>query len=362
MKLLAYIFVVLMFATGSLLVQAEPPQTIQTSPRLAALVERDGNQLRLVLTNASETGTFQGMASVSFDVSTEAAIRLPITLAPQETRRLSLPGPATSGSQYNLAVYNQAGTLVFYKIAPLESASGGKSETIAEKMAPSATTGIRVTARVPHKLSNREAELPSPEDMELSLLTVIIESPNPIKNASFTLNCSNFERRQPVTVQRQTELEFKLPVELSERRFNYTLSAEDGNLLARGKIDLDLLAGPDVVSVSELTFDRSVYTPGEAARTVIELQGEAPRGYRLDVTVREGETILFKDTRQGINNAGRSRQEFLFDLPREVKGPIILGFQVFGGQTGLLFDSGTREIVLHEAPPAKTGEGKHLAP
>ena len=77
---------------------------------------------------------------------------------------------------------------------------------------------------------------------------------------------------------------------------------------------------------------------------------------------REGETNLFKDARKGITLAGKSRQEFLFDLPREVKGPLTFTFQVFGGQTGLLFDSGTRQIILNEAPPAKTGDGKRLAP
>lgn len=366
MKLYALVIVLLTLVAGSPpTAGAQSARAVQTSPRLAASVERTGSQLRLVVTNSSETRSFQGVASVSPDASSTAALRLPVTLAPGETRRLLIPGGAPSNNQYALAIYDQAGALVLYKIAPVtQSESGIVTEPTAQL---SANSGIKVNVRLPRGSLNTEAELPLPDEAEASVLTFSIESATPFKDARFTLSGGDFKQSKPVALQGRAELEFKLPVALSERRFNYALTAQNGGLLARGEVDLDKLAAPDAVTVSELTFDRPVYAPGESARAIIELQselpGEAPRGYRLEVTVQEGGgASLFKDGRKGINIAGKSRQEFLFDLPREVKGPITLAYQVFGGQTGLLFDSGVREIVLNEAPPAKTGEGKRLAP
>lgn len=365
--------IVLTLVAGRPLARAQSPRPVQTSPgpqkapNLIATVERAGDQVRLVLTNSGETSAFQGTASISVDGSADAVARLSFTLAPQETRSLLLPGNAPLGNQYVLSIHDQAGRLVLYKSAPLALADRGVIETVAGRMAPlNASNDIRVNARLPRHLSNSEAEIPMPEEADLSLLIVVIDSPTPIRGASFTLSGGDFERRQPVAVQGHTEIEFKLPVELSERKFNYTLTAGDGSSLAKGKIDLDQLSAPDLVSISELTFDRPVYAPGEAARVVIELQGElqgeTPRGYRLEVIAKEGETNLFKDARKGVTLAGKSRQEFLFDLPREVKGPLTFTFRVFGGQTGLLFDSGTRQIILNEAPPAKTGDSKRLVP
>jgi hypothetical protein len=365
MKPFALVFVVLTLVAGSPPAGAQSARAAHTSPRLVASLERTDNQLRLVVTNSSETLSFQGTASVSPDASSTAAVRLPFTLAPGETGRLLIPDAVPSNNQYALAVYDQAGALVLYKIAPVTK---GESETVTERTAQlSSNSGIKVVARLPRSSVNREAEIQSPDEIEASVLTFSIESATPFKDTSFTISGGDFKQSKPVTLQGRAELEFKLPVASSERRFNYVLTAQNGGLLARGEVDLDKLAAPDAVTISELTFDRPVYAPGEAARAIIELQselqGDAPHGYRLEVTVQEGGgTNLFKDVRKGINVAGRSRQEFLFELPREVKGPITLAYQVFGGQTGLLFDSGVREIVLNEAPPAKTGEGKRLSP
>jgi len=122
------------------------------------------------------------------------------------------------------------------------------------------------------------------------------------------------------------------------------------------------LASSDSVSVSALTFDRPAYEPGESARAVIELLSDATRGYRLELTVKDGGKFLLKDERRGSTVAGKSRQEFSLEIPREAHGPIVLAYRVFGGQTGAMFDSGSREIAIKEAQEDKTGGSKRLSP
>jgi len=112
-----------------------------------------------------------------------------------------------------------------------------------------------------------------------------------------------------------------------------------------------------------LTFDRPAYTRGESARVVIELQGDAPRGYRMNLTVKDGGgNLLVKDERRGSSNQGKSRQEFSIEIPRSAPGPIIVEYQVFGGQTGALFDSGSREIVIEAQNDKSAGSPKRISP
>jgi hypothetical protein len=84
------------------------------------------------------------------------------------------------------------------------------------------------------------------------------------------------------------------------------------------------------------------------ARLVIELQGESPRGYRLEVAAKEGTNIFFEDERKGVARDGRSQQEFTFELPREANATIVFEYKVFGRQTGEVFDSGSYVIYLSE--------------
>lgn len=339
------------------------------SPEIVGEVERAGARIQLVLTNPSEARAFQGVAKVSVGLSADAAVQITITLGPNETRRFPLPTsktPGTSGGEYSLSVYNQTGELVLYKIASIKTTAGSERET-ASKQAPESkksSEGVRVNARLTRNLASRDAELPTPDQVEPSLLTFEIESDTPVKDASFTLSAKDFQRRQPITIEGRAVLEFKLPETLSERKLGYTLTTGVGRSLASGEVDLDQLTASDAVSVGALTFDRPAYTRGESARVVIELQGDASRGYRMNLTVKDGEgNLLVKDERRGSNNQGKSRQEFSIDIPREAKGPIIVAYQVFGGQTGALFDSGSREIVLNEPQNDKSASSpKRLSP
>src|SRR5262249_35711873 len=102
------------------------------SPAIEGAVERTGAQIQLVLTNPSDTRVFQGVANVSVGLSKDAAPRLTITLAPNETRRFPLTASTTSGQsgdQYSLTVYDQSGALVLSKIAPIKTTGGSERET-----------------------------------------------------------------------------------------------------------------------------------------------------------------------------------------------------------------------------------------
>ena len=340
----------------------------KSSPEIIGEVERTGAQIQLVLTNQSDKSAFQGAAKVSVGLSAASDIRLTITLAPKETRRFPLPSPDTSGAsgdEYSLAVYNQTEALVLFKIAPIKT-TGGSERRIAPGPAPApkkSSGEVRVDARLTRGLENRDAELPAPEQVEPFILTFEIESDTPVKDAGFTISAKDFKRRQSITIQGHAALEFKLPDKLSERKLSYTLTSANGQKLAGGEVDLDELTASDAVSVGALTFDSPAYAPGELARAVIELQGDTTRSYRLEVTVKDGGgNTLLKDARRGSNNAGKSRQEFSLDIPREVKAPIIVEYKVFGGQTGALFDSGSREIAIKEAREDKTGGAKRPSP
>jgi len=375
MKSLTYAIILLTLTTVTPCVRAQSKSVVgadKRSPGIMGEVEREGAKIQLVLTNPSDTRIFQGSAKVSVGLSADATIQLTITLAPNETRRFPITATTTSGQsgdQYSLTIYNQTGALVLSKIAPIKTTGGTARETAPKQTsAPKKDSKeVNVNARLTRGLASRDAELPTPEEVEPFLLTFDIESPISIKNASFALNAKDFQQRRPVTIQDQAgglvTLEFKLPDTLGERKLNYTLTSEAGQPLARGEVDLDQVTAADAVSVGALTFDRSAYAPGESARAIIELQGDTTRSYRLELTVKDGGgNILIKDHRRGSNSEGKSRQEFLLEIPSEVKGPIIVAYQVFGVQNGALFDSGTREIVLNEAQEKKTDGSKRLSP
>jgi hypothetical protein len=338
------------------------------SPEITGEVERAGAQVQLVLTNMSDARAFQGAAKISVGLSADAPIELAVNLGPNETRSFPLPASqisGASGAEYSLVVYNQARSPVLYKIAKIKT-SAGNERAPAPKLspAPRKTSGeLTVTPKLTRGLASRDAEIPTPDQVEPYILTFEIESGTPIKDAGFSLSARDFQRRQSITIDGRADIEFKLPESLSERKLSYTLASSAGRTLASGEIDLDQLSAADAVSVGALTFDQPSYAPGESARATVEILGDAKRGYRMEFTVKDGAgNFLLKDERRGSNDAGKSKQEFTIEIPREPLGPIMVDYRVFGGQTGVMFDSGSREIIIKEAQEAKAGAAKRLSP
>jgi hypothetical protein len=365
MKSLTYAIILLTFTAVTPFVQAQPTGTTagttagKRSPEIVGEVERAGAQIQVVLTNPSDTRAFQGAAKISVGFSEDTAVQLTVTLGPNETRSfpLSISIPSEkSRVEYSLSVYNQTGTLVLFKIAPFNITAASPRET-APVQAPASVKSpaeIRVNAKLTRGAANKDAEIATPDQDEPPLLTFEIESDTPVKDAVFTLNAKDFQRREQVSVDGRAALEFRLPETLSERKLRYTITSATGQTLASGEVDLDQLAASDSVSLNSLTFDHPAYAPGESARAVVELIGDGQRGYRLEFTVKDGGgNFLLKDERRGSNNAGKSRQEFVIEIPREAQGPIVIDYRVFGGQTGAIFDSGSREIALKQAEENK---------
>src|SRR5215475_13505332 len=140
---------------------------VKRSQEIVGEVERAGAQIQVNLTNRSDKRVFQGVAKVSVGLSADAAIEVPIKLDPNETRRFPLPtsnASDKSGAEYSLAVYNQAGVLVMFKIAPFKTIAGSEREP-APGQALSAlgksSEELRVTAQLTRGMGNRDAEIPA---------------------------------------------------------------------------------------------------------------------------------------------------------------------------------------------------------
>jgi hypothetical protein len=316
------------------------------SHSLTAGIEGGGEKLHLHLTNSDNVHEFRGSAKISFGSHppTNEPISLELRLAPRESRLFLLDSSAPTGEQYTLTIYNHAGALVLIQFDHINQASDALSRSRASEDA----NGLTIRAQLSRISPNSEAEIKVPDEPIPCILTFELAAKIPIVNANLTISAQDFNRRQQITVQGQTKIEFNLPDELAERKLKYVLTDRAGRVLTSGEVDLDQLTYADPTSITSFKLDRASYSLGETARVVIDLQGESPRGYRLEVAAREGTNIFFEDERKGASNGGRSQQEFTFELPREGKGAIVFEYKVFGRQTGALFDSGSYIINLSD--------------
>jgi hypothetical protein len=338
---------------------------------LTAGVESVGKKLQVHLTNSDNVHEFQGSAKISFGSSstTNETINLELKLAPSETRLVQLDFSATPGEQYTLTIYNKAGALVLVQVAfikqtaELFSRSGaqGSDRSAKQAGAQAEVNDLRIEAQLSRISPNSEAEIQIPDESPPYLLTFEIVAKTPIVNANLTISAKDFKLSQQVTVRGQTKVSFNLPDGLAEQKLKYDLTDSSGRMLISGEVDLDQLTHDDSTSISSFKLDRTSYLPGETVRAVVELHGESSRGYRLQVAAKEGTDIFFEDERRGTSNG--SRQEFTFELPREAKGAIVFEYKVYGRQTGMLFDSGTRIIELsNESTKGNSGGGSSISP
>src|SRR5689334_2122660 len=128
MRSLIYATMLVMLASGSATARQQFPGAASKSPLLAGDFEHTDAQPSLVLTNLSDTRTFQGSVSIGLGSSADVPLQFKITLAPQETRRLSVQLLASPGDQYTLMIHDQMGTLILYKIERIKPAAGTEKE------------------------------------------------------------------------------------------------------------------------------------------------------------------------------------------------------------------------------------------
>ena len=83
------------------------------------------------------------------------------------------------------------------------------------------------------------------------------------------------------------------------------------------------------------------------------VDGKSQSGYRLEVSVRDGQSqTLFRDQKTVGTDENVKSLDFSFMLPSDVSLPAVFEFRIFDAETGLLFDSGEREVPMAPAKPS----------
>lgn len=351
----------LSFAVFPSLAQTQP--SAKQRPSLTANLESSGAQYLLSLDNDSER-EFRGSARLSLgkDGNFIEAGQLPLVLPPNDTKALLLKDVQASGDQYMLQIFDQQGALVFYKVAPVRAVAGATlnhAETVALSNGPP----VAVLSTQPQlNPPTQQPAVPVPEvqlkvrlvagtqDNDPFVLAFDLAANKAIFDATLELSLGKNQDKKPVNLNKHAVIEFKLPEYLDSNQVAYKLTRKDGSVITEGTTDLDKLFADDHVTVADIRTDRVAYSPGETARVTVALEGVSPHGFKLEVIARDyaGKTF-YTHTAHGGPGEEVKEKEFALLLPGDVKGPVIFEFKVSDGETGLLFDSGEREIAVKEA-------------
>lgn len=345
---------------------------------LAGWVENNDGKLRLILTNNSPQ-QFRGTCRISLgsDNDQKEIGQVILTIPPQETILLQLNNVVPAGQQYTLAIYDQKGARRFFKIAPLRQIS---DPTPAQSIAvapipqskPAQTKPVILLQPAGNSSSNAASEtdeiirltsqvqvqarlLASEDSSAFFILSLDLRTQRPIKDAKIAIVAGKIKTNKLISVYSQAQVEFKLPEQLEAEQISYTMTAKDGRVLAKGELDLQQLMTDGVVIAKDIRTDRSSYTPGDNARLTLLLEGKSLNGYRLEVSAKDsqGQTI-FHDQKAIAADDKADSQEFTILIPTNASAPISFEFKIFDSESGLLFDSGEREI------PMNTKSSRHL--
>jgi hypothetical protein len=367
-------------ATGSHLVIAQSSNSHliqEQSAALAGVIENNHGRLRINLTNNSPR-EFRGTARISLGSDSEQKEigQVELVVPAQETRIFKLTSVTASGSHFTLAIYHQKGVLVLYQIAPIKSVSDSMPETaviltpltgtshrpnsvpeVNNVSLPASTTGknnhhhpgsnIVAEALVQARLVADEGETDS------FLIAFELSSQQPVKDATLAIKNGQFNDSKPLSLPgngRQAVIKFKLPDQLENEQISYELANQEGRLLAKGELNLEQLIAGDSVTVLDIRTDRQSYDPGDSAKLIILLEGKSPRGYRIEVSAKDGRgKVFFRDQKQVVADHQTMTQEFDIALPSDLSSPVHFEFKIYDGETKLLFDSGEREISINQA-------------
>jgi hypothetical protein len=351
-------------ATGAAFVLPQSQPGAQSRPALSGGIENNDGRLRLYLSNESER-EFRGRAVIGIGADSEprevgqAAIEIP----PLDSRLWQIKSISPTGSHYSLRVFDRNGAVVFYKIAPLKSVSDSTpaveialtatSASPAQTNEPSATAAAATNNPAESQASNAEitikARLLAGEAINDPFkISFEMTAPRPINQATLAITMGKHKDQKPINITRTLTAEFKLPDDLDTERISYTLTAKDGRVIVQGEIQLEQLMAEDSINVSDIRTDRPSYDFGETAKVTVVLEGKSPHGYRIEVKGRDASgAVFFTDQRESKASEHAAAQEFTIILPRDGQAPLIFEFKIHDGETGLLFDSGEREIPLN---------------
>ena len=329
-------------------VTAEP--IYLTAPKLSGEIETANGQYRISLANSEENRVVRGYAVIQLGSSEQLteAIKLRFTLAPQEGMLFPLWPLAASGDVYALMVYDLRGMMIFQKIAPVKRGNNANwavappMNAIISQRFVATTASHEAEVKVQARLTGGESESdPFMLSLELSAL-------RPIPGAGVTLNGKGINQRKVADLKGTTLVQFKLPDDLPEQKLSYLVTDAAGRMLAHGEADLHTLLADDYVSVGEVRPDKQAYAPGETAKLTVNLQGNAPHGFRLEVVAKDSQgTIFFRDMHKSEAGGQGASIDFNVTIPKDATGPLFFGYKVFDAQSGKLFDSGDTQLALN---------------
>lgn len=345
---------------------------IKQRPSISGRLENNNGQLRLVLTNDSPQ-QFHGFARIGLGNSEEQKDigQIELALPAQELSLLQLSGVNPSGDQYSLSVFDQKGVRVFFKIAPIRRVSDSTpaipvSLLPIQQQRPKTKTPLTITgtgstvvtptvskidefARVASRVQVQARLLANEEANDSFILLFELRAQRPVYNATISINAGKTKDRKPVSVNLQSQVEFVVPIELDSETISYVLTGKDGKVLANGELELQQLMADDYITVGDIRTDRSGYKPGETARVTVLLEGKAKAGYRLEVSLRHNQTqTVFQDQKTVKATDNSDSMDFVIVIPNRITAPVIFEFRIYDAETGLLFDSGERELPLTE--------------
>lgn len=348
----------LSFSLGTSLTQAQ--SVSKQRPSLTANLESSGTQYLLTLDNNSER-EFRGSARLSLgkDGNHTEAGQVALVLPPNDTKSLLLKAVQTTGDQYLLQIFDQKGALVFYKVAlvrPVTGATLSNVESVSLAMAPvPATLTTAVPPSIPQEPLSPEVQIKArliagAQDNDPFVISFELAANKAIFEAAFDIAIGKTKQHKPVNLNKHAVVEFKLPEYLDSNQIAYKLTRKDGSVVAEGSTDLDKLFADDHVTAADIRTDRVAYSPGETARITVVLEGVSPHGFKLEIIARDfAGKALVTETAHGGPGEEVKEKEFTLLLPGDVKGPVIFEFKISDGETGLLFDSGEREIAVKES-------------
>ena len=371
-KLILLICVVAVATQPMFVTYAYGDQSLQRAS-VSGWIENNDGKLRLALTNNSPQ-EFRGIARISLGSNEEQKEigELSITLFPKETSLLQVNGAAPTGDHYTLAIYDQSGGRLFFRIAPLRQisdpapatvvpitpvqqqrakAGASSSNSVAPVLAvnPSSVGDIAIPAA---QVQVKARLLASEDGSDSFTLFFELRSQKSVNTAILAITAAKLKDQKQISINPQANVDFKLPDSLETDKVNYVLTDKAGRVLAKGELNLVKLMDEDSVTVSDIRTDRPSYQSGETVRVIVRLDGKSQSGYRVEVSVRDGlGQSVFRDQKVVGKDESLNSLEFAFILPGNLSAPVVFEFRIYDAETGVLFDSGEREIPLAPAKP-----------
>lgn len=347
---------------------AQKPKPVEynfrsAAPLVASLENHNGQYLLNLANNGERELRGSVRLSLGEDGAQVEAGQINIVVSANESKLYLLKGLVVRGEHYTLRIYDEAGALLFYKIAKVRPVTDGivsQAETVALSGAaasntPAAPVAVPVAPAVSQpvnegiQVKTRIAAGAQPDDP--FVIAFELTGQRSLFDATFEANIGQAKMSKPISINRQAVVEFNVPTEMGDGKIAYTLLRKDGSVAAQGETLLDKLFSDDVITVSDIRTDKVSYAPGETARLTFALEGSSKEGYRLEITAyNHQDAQIFSTTLYGKGGERAAEQPVTLNVPSDSKERLVVKFQLFDAANGALFDAGERELSVREKP------------